>query len=171
MWWGGVECYLREIKQGPARRFVLWALKAFGGLPHSASTEHIGGVKKMAWDDIREPPLHCVRCGGQHRLTDWWVCISKWLHLYVPSSTWENAFYFEPGLLWVSSYDLSDNKAGRPRMVLGFCFAGILVSFHLLSLWKPQISSSVEHRERYPYFEIMNVAQTREHKATFKKIL
>lgn len=68
MWWGGVECYLREIKQDPLRHFVLPALKASGNLPPSASTEHRGGVRKRrgGWHYLA-PGALCER--GGH--TDW----------------------------------------------------------------------------------------------------
>lgn len=68
MWWGGVECYMREITQDPLRHFVLPALKASGNLPPSASTEHRGGVRERrgGWHYLALGAL-CER--GGH--TDW----------------------------------------------------------------------------------------------------
>lgn len=108
MWWGGVECCLREIKQDPLRHFVLRALKASGNLPHSASKEHRGGVRKRcaAWHYLTTGTL-CDR--GGHWQADWPLCISKCLHLFVPWSAWKNAFIWYWALLWVSPYDLCDN--------------------------------------------------------------
>lgn len=71
MWWGGVECYLREIKQDPLRHFVLPGLKASGNLPHSASKEHRGGVRKRRgdWHYLATVTL-CERGGHMDWLTD-----------------------------------------------------------------------------------------------------
>lgn len=68
MWWGGVECYMREITQDPLRHFVLPVLKASGNLPPSASTEHRGGVRERrgGWHYLA-PGALCER--GGH--TDW----------------------------------------------------------------------------------------------------
>lgn len=117
MWWGGVECYMREITQDPLRHFVLPALKASGNLPPSASTEHRGGVRE------RRGGWHYLALGAlceTHWLTDCPLCISKCLHLFAPWSVWKKKKGKNPlilcwALLWASPYDLCDNGAdGEP---------------------------------------------------------
>lgn len=156
MWWGGVECYLREIKQDPLRHFVLRALKASGNLPHSASKEHRGGVRKRCagWHYLATGTV-CER--WEHWLTDWPLCISKCLHLFVPWSAWKNAFILYWAILRVPPCDLCDN--GALNMLLGFYFADILFSFHVLSVRNLQASSCLEHCDRCPYSGVMNVSR------------
>lgn len=114
MWWGGVECYMREITQDLLRHFVLPALKDSGSLPSSASTEHRGGVRE--------------RCGGWHYLapsalckrgghTDWLTAHSAFqsVSTYLRHGLFERkkkkTFILCWALLWVSPYDLCDNWA------------------------------------------------------------
>lgn len=84
MWWGAVECYLREIKQDPARRFIPAALKAPGNPPRSACEEHTGRVREgcCAW---RYPVLSANYETGRHvdSLTDW----PRWIWTFLPCHT------------------------------------------------------------------------------------
>lgn len=98
MWWGGVECYLREIKQDPLRHFVLPALRASGNLSRAASTEHGGGVTKTAWGLTPSSPRCTLWKGRTLWLTDW----PTTLHFKVPPLICamvglENCFYFCAG--------------------------------------------------------------------------
>lgn len=90
MWWGGVECYLREIRQDLPRHFLFYQPpRASGNL--LLHTEHRGGLRKQHGD------WHCEAPSALDWLTDWPLCISKCLHLFVPRSLWKNAFYFRAG--------------------------------------------------------------------------
>lgn len=110
----------------------------------SASEEHRGGVRKTTRGGLTlsRPPLHFV--GGEDTarwLTDGPLCISKWLHLFVPWPAWKKMLLFFAGALYerLPVICVITKQPQNGIMVL-FCFC-----FHLLSEWKPQTSSSLEH--------------------------
>ena len=117
VWWGGVECYLREIKQDPLRYFFprLPALKASGNLPHSASAEHRGGVRKQGAGGLTLSSPQNTFCfweGRTHWLADW---VTEWLtalHFKVPplilfrGSLGKMLLFCAGPLSWASPCDL-----------------------------------------------------------------
>lgn len=156
MWWGGVERYLREIKQDPLRHFVLPTLKASGNLPRSASTEYIGGVRKLRRGlTLSSLPVQWGG-GGWNTPFDWPLCISKCLHLFVQWSTWKNAFILCWALLWASPYDLCDNRGDweqcEDSVLQTFCLAFI---FYQYESHRHQVVWSIE-RHVSIYVDIIN---------------
>lgn len=158
MWWGGVECYLREIKQDPLRHFVLPALKASGNLPHSGSTEHRGGVRKRrgGWHYLA-PGALCERGGHIDWLTDWLTTLHFKAPLLICAIETFFFFFFYKCLPMI--YVVLKQTENSIRIL----FADILFSFHLLSVQKPQTLSSLEHWKRCPYFWYNKCKHREEH--------
>lgn len=108
MWWGGVDCYLREIKQDPPRHSVLPALKAAGTPSHSAfhhRTEGEGLENDVGAGIIW--PLSALYVRQERARADWMAdhsafqSASTYLCLSPPAKKInKNAFIFRKALLW-----------------------------------------------------------------------
>lgn len=103
-------------------------------------------------------PACTLREGRAHWQTDWPLCISKCLHLFVPFLVFfcDGSFY--------GCFLMICAIMEHSRLVLEFCFVQNWFFFHLLLVWKPQTSNSLEHWKRYFFVLNQNTAKkTRQH--------
>lgn len=140
IWWGGVECYLREIKQDPLRHFCSTSPESFWQ-PASVClhwTQRRG--QKTTWGLTLSRPWCTLWDRRTYWLTDWLATLHfKALTLICALVCLEKIcvffFFFLAAWapLWLSSYDLCDNAANREghwESVLQTFF----IFFHLLSV-------------------------------------